>query len=158
MSHTPSLCKGLVRTATLRIGGYRTPLGRLLVCGLLGIFLAGWDGSARAEPLSADIPAGPVAAALANFARQTGLQLVYVSDIAKGRMSHGARAGTSAAQALTQLLAGTDLPLSEIAIATGFSDQSHCGRRFRERVGITPSSYRWSRHSGYLAKQITASQ
>ena len=109
MSHTPSLCKGLVRTATLRIGGYRTPLGRLLVCGLLGIFLAGWDGSARAEPLSADIPAGPVAAALANFARQTGLQLVYVSDIAKGRMSHGARAGTSAAQALTQLLAGTDL-------------------------------------------------
>jgi AraC-like DNA-binding protein len=42
------------------------------------------------------------------------------------------------------LLAGTDLPLSEIALASGFSDQSHCARRFREHVGVTPSSYRWS--------------
>ena len=29
------------------------------------------------------------------------------------------------------LLASTDLPLSEIALASGFSDQSHCARRFR---------------------------
>jgi transcriptional regulator GlxA family with amidase domain len=43
-----------------------------------------------------------------------------------------------------ELLTGTDLPLSEIALASGFSDQSHCARRFREHVGITPSSYRWS--------------
>ena len=43
-----------------------------------------------------------------------------------------------------ELLANTDLPLSEIALASGFSDQSHCARRFRERVGVTPSSYRWS--------------
>ena len=43
-----------------------------------------------------------------------------------------------------ELLASTDLPLSEIALASGFSDQSHCARRFREHVGITPSSYRWS--------------
>ncbi len=43
-----------------------------------------------------------------------------------------------------ELLAGTDLPLSEIALAAGFSDQSHCARRFREFVGITPSRYRWS--------------
>src|SRR5882762_3664834 len=42
------------------------------------------------------------------------------------------------------LLAATDLPLSEIALASGFSDQSHCARRFREHVGVTPSSYRWS--------------
>jgi len=42
------------------------------------------------------------------------------------------------------LLASTDLPLSEIALASGFSDQSHCARRFRERVGITPGRYRWS--------------
>jgi transcriptional regulator GlxA family with amidase domain len=42
------------------------------------------------------------------------------------------------------LLTETDLPLSEIALASGFSDQSHCARRFREHVGVTPSSYRWS--------------
>jgi transcriptional regulator GlxA family with amidase domain len=43
-----------------------------------------------------------------------------------------------------ELLAGTDLPISEIALASGFSDQSHCARRFREHVGVTPSDYRWS--------------
>jgi AraC-like DNA-binding protein len=47
-------------------------------------------------------------------------------------------------QRTKDLLAETDLPLSEIALASGFSDQSHCARRFREHVGMTPSSYRWS--------------
>jgi len=42
------------------------------------------------------------------------------------------------------LLAATDLPLSEVALAAGFADQSHCARQFREHVGVTPSSYRWS--------------
>ena len=43
-----------------------------------------------------------------------------------------------------ELLADTELPLSEVALAVGFSDQSHCARRFREFVGVTPSRYRWS--------------
>jgi len=47
-------------------------------------------------------------------------------------------------QRAKDLLAETDLPLSEVALASGFSDQSHCARRFREHVGVTPSSYRWS--------------
>jgi len=43
-----------------------------------------------------------------------------------------------------ELLAETDLPLSKIALAAGFSDQSHCARRFRENVGMCPRDYRWS--------------
>src|SRR5262245_17005453 len=43
-----------------------------------------------------------------------------------------------------QLLADTDLPLSEIGLAVGFSDQSHCARRFREYVGVCPRDYRRS--------------
>jgi AraC-like DNA-binding protein len=43
-----------------------------------------------------------------------------------------------------ELLASTDLPLSEIALAVGFTDQSHCARRFREYVGVCPRDYRWS--------------
>ena len=43
-----------------------------------------------------------------------------------------------------ELLAGTDLPLSKIAAAVGFSDESHCARRFREIVGVRPRDYRWS--------------
>jgi len=42
------------------------------------------------------------------------------------------------------LLAATDLSLSEVALASGFADQSHCARRFREHVGVAPGSYRWS--------------
>jgi len=43
------------------------------------------------------------------------------------------------------LLSGTEMPLSEIALATGFADQSHFARRFRQHVGMSPRDYRWSR-------------
>ena len=41
-----------------------------------------------------------------------------------------------------ELLVTTNLPLSEIALATGFSDQSHFSRRFHEIVGIPPGAFR----------------
>jgi transcriptional regulator GlxA family with amidase domain len=44
----------------------------------------------------------------------------------------------------TQELLATDLSLSEIAVEVGFADQSHLTRWFREFVGVTPGSYRWS--------------
>lgn len=43
-----------------------------------------------------------------------------------------------------RLLAGTDMPLSQIALAAGFADQSHFARRFRQHVGMSPRDYRWS--------------
>jgi transcriptional regulator of acetoin/glycerol metabolism len=43
-----------------------------------------------------------------------------------------------------QMLAQTDLSLSEIAYATGFSDQSHLARHFRQMLGTTPREFRWS--------------
>jgi AraC-like DNA-binding protein len=42
------------------------------------------------------------------------------------------------------LLAETTLALSEVAMASGFADQSHFCRQFRKLVGATPSRYRWS--------------
>jgi iron complex outermembrane receptor protein len=59
--------------------------------------------------LTADIPARPLAEALAAFARQTGLQLVYVSDVVRKRKSHATAAGLSADDALARLLQGTGL-------------------------------------------------
>jgi AraC-like DNA-binding protein len=44
-----------------------------------------------------------------------------------------------------ELLRRRDLTLSEIAIATGFADQSHFTRRFREVVGMAPGQFRKSR-------------
>jgi len=38
-----------------------------------------------------------------------------------------------------QLLRSTDLPLSEIAIVAGFTDQSHLARHFRTITGVSPS-------------------
>jgi transcriptional regulator GlxA family with amidase domain len=43
-----------------------------------------------------------------------------------------------------ELLSRTDMPLSEIAVAAGFADQSHCARRFRQHVGMSPRDYRWT--------------
>ena len=40
------------------------------------------------------------------------------------------------------LVADTDIPLSEIALMTGFADQSHFARCFREQVGLSPRNYR----------------
>jgi AraC family transcriptional regulator len=41
-----------------------------------------------------------------------------------------------------RLLAGSDAPLADVALRTGFADQSHFTRTFRRQVGITPSAYR----------------
>src|SRR5262249_35747901 len=43
-----------------------------------------------------------------------------------------------------EMLAQTDLSLSEIAYAAGFSDQSHLARHFRHMLGTTPREFRWS--------------
>ena len=43
-----------------------------------------------------------------------------------------------------EMLARTELSLSEIALAAGFSDQSHFARHFRQTLGMTPGQFRWS--------------
>src|SRR5450631_706565 len=59
--------------------------------------------------LTADIPAEPLAQALEAFARQTGNQLVYVSDILREQRSHAVPAGLGANEALARMLEGTGL-------------------------------------------------
>jgi len=88
---------------------------------------------------------------------EKNISLVMLASTAGLSMSHFARAFKQSqgvppheylvrcrVRRVQELLATTDMPLSEIARASGFSDQSHCTRRFREQVGITPSRYRWS--------------
>jgi AraC family transcriptional regulator len=41
-----------------------------------------------------------------------------------------------------ELLASTDLPLIDIALATGFADQSHFCRRFHQMTGMPPRTFR----------------
>jgi len=79
----------------------------LAICATLSLF-----AFARAEAfetLSHDIPAQPLTQALSEFANQTGLQLVYVSEIAVKQTSNGVSRGLAAPDALRRLLAGTEL-------------------------------------------------
>src|ERR1700722_9175722 len=64
---------------------------------------------AQPEALSAGIPAEPLAQALEAFARQTGLQLVYVSGVVGDQRSHAVSAGLGAKEALARMLEGTGL-------------------------------------------------
>jgi iron complex outermembrane recepter protein len=59
--------------------------------------------------LAAGIPAEPLAEALEAFARLTGIQLVYVSDILREQRSHAVPAGLGAPDALARMLEGTGL-------------------------------------------------
>jgi iron complex outermembrane receptor protein len=81
------------------------------ICGPVACFDAPPALAQNFEPaaLAADIPELPLAEALVTFARQTGLQLVYFSDVVRNRRSHAAPAGLSADQALARLLQGTGL-------------------------------------------------
>ena len=45
------------------------------------------------------------------------------------------------------MLRETHAPLSEIALATGFSDQSHLARHFRRWFGMSPRQVRWTEGS-----------
>ena len=56
-----------------------------------------------------DIPAQALSQALEAFARQTGLQLVYVSGIVANKRSHAVSAGLNASETLARLLKGTGL-------------------------------------------------
>ena len=83
---------------------------RPLACSVLGTLLGLISNPVRADTVVAvAIPAQSVDAALVQFAHQTGLQLVYESHLTQARASQGARAGIPAADALTELLAGTGL-------------------------------------------------
>jgi iron complex outermembrane receptor protein len=74
----------------------------------LAFTAAASDGS-PGRPLSSGIPSESLPQALAAFADQTGLQLVYLSTLAEGRYSQSAPAGLSPPKALMRLLSGTGI-------------------------------------------------
>ena len=101
-SHHRSVCIATVVSAILRALPVCTP----------AVLLVAPANLARAfEPaaLTADIPSQPIARALEAFARQTGLQLVYVSGVVRNQRSAAVSAGLAANEALGRILEGTGL-------------------------------------------------
>jgi outer membrane receptor for ferric coprogen and ferric-rhodotorulic acid len=67
-----------------------------------------------------NIPAGPLAVALDQMARQGGLNLSFDADSLKGRTTNGVRGHYDNAQALQILLHGSDVQMQQQ------SEQSFC--------------------------------
>ena len=93
------------------------------------IWLAQTAAGADIVALTSPIASQPVAGALSEFASQTGLQIIYVSDVASHRKSRGAAAGLEPTAALASLLEGTGLDfafLNERTVGIVTAD-SHTG-------------------------------
>jgi iron complex outermembrane receptor protein len=83
----------------------------LLICAAVALVQLAAPQTRAAEPvrLAVDIPAQPVQDALSAFSRQTGLGVVYISDVVRRQKSHAVPAGLAATEALSTLLQGTGL-------------------------------------------------
>jgi outer membrane receptor protein involved in Fe transport len=86
-------------------------LRALSICAPIALFDAPATLAQAFEPkaLTADIPAQPLAQALAAFGRQSGLQFVYVSGVVRDQRSHAVSTGLGGHEALTRMLEGTGL-------------------------------------------------
>ncbi len=81
---------------------------------------------------------------VAEFARACRLSASQFSRAFRqsvGESPHRWRLGLRIDRAKT-LLEGGELPLAEIAIDCGFSDQSHFNRMFAQITGVTPGRWR----------------
>jgi iron complex outermembrane recepter protein len=71
-------------------------------------------GAQPAASATINIPAQPLAQALAEFARQSGLQLVYAPDLVQGKHSAAVVDRTDAPAALSDLLRGSGLQARQV--------------------------------------------
>jgi PAS domain S-box-containing protein len=98
-----------------------------------------------AEPLSAADLAEKASLSVSQFNRQFKKKFhttprSYLTNVRMNAACH--------------LLVSTDLPISEIALQTGFYDQSHLSNQFARHRGMSPSHYR-GKYSADLPENLT---
>ncbi|MDX8495009.1 AraC family transcriptional regulator [Mesorhizobium sp. VK22B] len=92
------------------------------------------------ELIAADLSAGFDLAHLAAVARVTRFQVIRDFHRAAG-MTPGQYLRDHRIRAASALMK-TEMPLAEIAVATGFADQSHLTRVFKTIKGLSPGAWR----------------
>jgi AraC family transcriptional regulator len=81
---------------------------------------------------------------MSDLAAEAGVHPVYLARAFRQRYacSPAEYARRLRVEAASELLARSDLPLSQVALKAGFSDQSHLAHQFRRIVGVSPGRYR----------------
>lgn len=116
--------------------------------------LAGWQQSRACEMMDAQLDG---TTPLAEIAAACGLSTGHFARAFRTSMGYPPhtwllRRRVDAAKAL---LADKRLALSEIALAAGFSDQSHFTRVFSKIVGVSPGAWRRSMCGGQLNREMS---
>ena len=88
------------------------------------------------------------------LARHVGVSAGHLSQLLKERTGRSfvELLREVRVQAASELLATTERPLAEVAVACGFCDQSYLTHVFRDLRGITPKQYRDRARSGTLCE------
>jgi Secretin and TonB N terminus short domain len=124
--------------------------GAVAVLSVLLLGLAGSDDMRAGIRKSTHIPAEALAPALMQLASERGFQVVFRSETVGKAQTRGAEGELTFAQALTQLLAGTDLAFQYLDDRTITIVQSgdHAGGRSAQSVRPTPSQIPHPQSSG----------
>ena len=83
------------------------------------------------------------AISLSDLSRECGRSTVYLSQIFPKylHLTFGEYLRSIRIEKATSMLSGKNISLSQVALETGFSDQSHFNRCFKRIHGITPGEY-----------------
>jgi AraC family transcriptional regulator len=104
-----------------------------------------WLATAE-ELLDPDSPEHPT---LAGLAAEVGVHPAHLARVFRKHhgMSVGEYARTLRIDWAARRLAGSDTPIGLVALETGFCDQSHFTRTFKNHTGLTPARYRQATRS-----------
>ncbi|WP_423066192.1 helix-turn-helix domain-containing protein [Devosia sp. CN2-171] len=108
--------------------------------------LAPWQEARVLEYLAAHLDTDISISELAAICRQSPSHFARAFRATMGMPPHRFLLGKRVGRAM-ELLTHQEIPLSEIAVACGFADQSHLTRVFSRTVGVSPGRWRQQRKS-----------
>jgi AraC family transcriptional regulator len=81
---------------------------------------------------------------LADLAQEAGVKPTYLASAFRRHFgcTIGAFVRRERVDLACRQLTNSNTPLADIALRTGFADQSHFTRTFKRHVGLTPAAYR----------------
>ncbi|MEO6570102.1 MAG: helix-turn-helix domain-containing protein [Ilumatobacteraceae bacterium] len=149
---------GLVGSRTARVlgerlGGAPSPDHRrhLLTDFVRATQPGSWRGRCTPEPTAGALVTAPPGIDIADIARELGVSRRQLHRVAVRTLGYGpsmVRRVMRTQRALAAMRSAVPMTLAEIAVVSGFADQSHMTREFRDICATTPAVARRSRPDG----------